>query len=291
MGRVAGEDVNTYAFTLGTLTAGPNYTLTVAATPTFSITAKAILITPDAGQTKVFGQADPTPFTYTFAPALEGSDVITGLMGRVAGEDVNTYAFTPGTLTAGANYTLTVAATPTFSITPEAILITPDAGQTKVFGQADPTPFTYTFAPILEGSDVITGLMGRVAGEDVNTYAFTIGTLSASSNYTLTVAATPTFSITAKAILITPEAGQTKVFGQADPTPFTYTFAPALEGSDVITGLMERVAGEDVNTYAFTIGTLTCKFKLYLNGSSHPDLQHHTRSNPDHSGCRSDQGL
>ena len=71
MGRVAGEDVNTYAFTLGTLTAGANYTLTVAATPTFSITAKAILITPDAGQTKVFGQADPTPFTYTFAPALK----------------------------------------------------------------------------------------------------------------------------------------------------------------------------------------------------------------------------
>ena len=133
--------------------------------------------------------------------------------------------------------------------------------------------------------------MGRVAGEDVNTYAFTIGTLSASSNYTLTVAATPTFSITAKAILITPDAGQTKVFGQADPTPFTYTFAPLLEGTDAITGLMGRVAGEDVNTYAFTLGTLSCKCKLYINSSSNPDLQHHGKSNPYHSGCRSDQGL
>ena len=38
----------------------------------FSITAKLITVTPDAGQTKVFGTADPTPFTYTFAPVLEG---------------------------------------------------------------------------------------------------------------------------------------------------------------------------------------------------------------------------
>ena len=133
--------------------------------------------------------------------------------------------------------------------------------------------------------------MGRVAGENVGNYAFTLGTLTAGSNYTLSIAATPEFSITSKAILITPDAGQTKVFGQADPTPFTYTFAPALGGSDAITGLMGRVAGEDVNTYAFTLGTLTAGRKLHINNSSNSDLQHHTESNPYHTGCRSDQGL
>ena len=173
MGRVAGENVGSYAFTLGSLSAGPNYTLSIAATPEFSITPKLITVTPDADQTKVFGTADPTPFTYTFAPALEGTDAITGLMGRVAGENVGSYAFTLGSLSAGPNYTLSIAATPEFSITPKLITVTPDAGQTKVFGTADPTPFTYTFAPALEGTDVITGLMGRAAGENVGSYAFT----------------------------------------------------------------------------------------------------------------------
>ena len=80
MGREAGEDVGTYAFALGSLSAGTNYTLSMAlAAPEFSITPKLITVTPDADQTKVFGTADPTPFTYTFAPALEGTDVIAGL--------------------------------------------------------------------------------------------------------------------------------------------------------------------------------------------------------------------
>ena len=188
------------------------------AAPEFSITPKLITVTPDADQTKVFGTADPTPFTYTFAPALEGTDVITGLMGRGAGEDVGTYAFTLGSLSAGTNYTLSVAAAPEFSITPKLITVTPDADQTKVFGDADPTPFTYTFAPALEGTDAITGLMGREAGEDVGTYAFTLGSLSAGTNYTLSVAAAPEFSITPKLITVTPNADRRRHSGRRSYT-------------------------------------------------------------------------
>ena len=73
MARASGEDVGSYAFNLGTLTAGPNYTLSMAlAAAEFTITAKLITVTPNAGQTKVYGDADPTPFTYTFAPAWKG---------------------------------------------------------------------------------------------------------------------------------------------------------------------------------------------------------------------------
>jgi len=239
---------------------------------TLTVAAKPIVITPDADQSKVYGSADPTPFSYTFAPPLVGTDAITGLMDRVSGEDTGTYAYTIGTLSAGSNYSLTVALTPTFSITPLAILITPDAGQTKIYGSSDPTPFTYTFAPALVGSDVITGTMDRVAGEDIGTYDYTIGTMSAGSNYTLSVALTPTFSITPLAVLITPDAGQTKVYGSSDPTPFTYTFAPALIGSDVITGTMDRVAGEDAGNYAFTIGTLTAGANYSLSVAITPDF-------------------
>ena len=255
MGRGTGEDVGDYLFTLGTLDAGTNYTLSIATTPKFSITAKPIVITPDASQTKVFGNADPTPFTYTNTP-LVGADAITGLMGRAAGSDVGNYAFSIGSLTAGVNYTLTVEATPTFSITPKPIVVTADAGQTKAFGSADPTPFTYTNTPLI-GADAISGTLSRVSGENAGDYAYSIGSLTASSNYTLTVASTPMFSITPKSIIITGVAGQNKIFGEADPAVFNFTFAPALEGSDVITGAMERVSGENAGDYLYKIGSLT----------------------------------
>jgi len=272
MGRNAGENVGNYAFTIGTLTAGTNYSLSVAVAPTFSITAKAIVVTANAGQTKVFGTADPAPFTYTFAPALIGADVITGLLGRNAGENVGNYAYTIGTLTAGANYSLLVAAVPTFSITTKAIVVTANSGQTKVFGNADPAPFTYAFAPALEGTDVITGLLGRVAGENVGNYAYTIGTLTAGTNYSLSVAAAPEFSITTKAIVVTANAGQTKVFGNSDPGTYTYTFAPALIGADVISGAMGRVLGENVGNYAYTIGTLTAGSNYSLSVAAAPEF-------------------
>ncbi len=257
MKRVAGENVGNFAFTLGTLSAGANYSLSIAATPTFSITPIPVVITPIAGQKKVYGSVEPLTFSYTFAPSLIGTDVITGLMKRTAGENAGDYAFTLGTLSAGANYSLSIAATPTFSITLIPVVITPVAGQKKVYGSVEPTTFSYTFAPSLIGTDVITGLMKRVAGENVGDYAFTLGTLSAGANYSLSIAATPTFSITPLPIVITPVAGQSKAYGSADPALFSYTFTPALVGTDAFTGLMERTAGENVGDYPFTLGTLS----------------------------------
>ena len=70
---------------------------------------------------------------------------------------VNTYSYTIGTLTGGSNYTLTLAPE-TFAITPAAVTVTANAGQTKVFGQTDPT-FTYTPTDI-----TFTGSLDRVVG-------------------------------------------------------------------------------------------------------------------------------
>jgi hypothetical protein len=122
MGRSAGENVNSYPFNLGTLTAGSNYSLTVASTPTFSITPKAIAITADAGQTKVYGASDPT-FTYTFAPALIGTDAITGTMGRAAGENVGNYSINQGSLSASENYSLSFVAND-FTISKAVLTVT-----------------------------------------------------------------------------------------------------------------------------------------------------------------------
>jgi hypothetical protein len=268
IGRAAGENVGSYAYTLGTLSAGSNYSLSIAVAPQFSITSKAIVVTANAGQTKVFGDTDPTPFTYTFAPALVGSDVMTGAIGRVAGENVGSYAYTLGTLSAGSNYSLSIAVAPQFSITSKAIMVTANAAQTKVFGDTDPTPFTYTFAPALVGSDVMTGAIGRAAGENVGSFAYTLGTLSAGSNYSLSIAVAPQFSITARNIVITGDPGQSKVYGSADPAIYTYTFAPALVGSDIITGQLARNAGENAAYYAYSQGTLSASTNYTLSVSA-----------------------
>ena len=117
------------------------------------------------------------------------------------------------------------------SITPKPITITPNSGQSKVFGAANPT-LTFTNTALV-GTDTFTGALGRAAGENVGTYAINLGTLSAGTNYTLSLSSpTVNFSITPKPITITPNSGQSKVFGAANPTlTFTNT---ALVGTDTL---------------------------------------------------------
>jgi hypothetical protein len=255
LGRAAGENVGTYTIDLGTLSAGSNYQLLLAATPvTFAVTPKSVTVTPDAGQNKMYGDADPT-LTYTHS-ALGGSDtdsVFTGALGRAAGENVGTYPITLGSLSAGSNYQLLLSATPvTFAVTPKSVTVTPDAGQNKVYGDAEPT-LTYTHGPLGGGDtdSVFTGALGRAAGENVGTYAIDLGTLSAGGNYQLLLATPVTFAITPKPVTVTPDAGQNKVYGDADPT-LTY----ALGESIAVTGALGRAAGENVGTYSIDLGTL-----------------------------------
>ena len=122
-----------------------NYTLSnTTATATADITAIAVTVTVTPGQNKTYGAADPV-FTYTFSPALISPDVFTGSLSRVAGENSGSYAITQGTLSAGSNYTITFVSN-NFTINNNTITITATAGQTKVYGAADPV-IAYTFSP------------------------------------------------------------------------------------------------------------------------------------------------
>ena len=91
-----------YAIAQGTLSAGANYAVTFVSAD-FAITAKPITVTADAGQSKVFGSADPA-LTYVSSD-LDAS--FSGVLTRAAGEDVGAYAIGQGTLSAGANYNIT----------------------------------------------------------------------------------------------------------------------------------------------------------------------------------------
>ncbi len=267
LARTAGANAGDYQYNIGSLSAGTNYSLSVAAAPKFSITQKTLVITPDAGQSKVYGSTDPV-FTYTASPSLETGDSFTGALARTAGANAGDYQYNIGSLSAGANYSLSVAAAPKFSITQKTLVITPDAGQNKVYGSTDPV-FTYTASPSLETGDSFTGALARTAGANAGDYQYNIGSLSAGTNYSLSVAAAPKFSITQKTLVITPDAGQNKVYGSTDPV-FTYTASPSLETGDSFTGALARTAGANAGDYQYNIGSLSAGTNYSLSVAAAP---------------------
>ena len=163
------------------------------------------------------------------------------------------YYFCEVSATGGATSKRSAAATVT--VNPRGITVTANAGQTKVYGASDPT-FTYTCTPALISGDSFAGALSRATGENVgSSYAISQGTLNAGSNYTITFNSA-NFAITAKAITVTANTGQTKVYGASDPT-FTCTVSPTLQSGDSFTGALTRVAGENVGSYAISQGTLS----------------------------------
>ena len=159
------------------------------------------------------------------------------------------YVIQQGSVTAGANYTLTYEEG-TLSIDPASLTISA-VDKSKTYGVADPA-LTYTQSGLV-GSDPINGALTRVAGEDVGAYAIEQGTLDAGANYSITFN-TGTLSIDPAALTISAE-DKSKTYGLGDPA-LTYTQS-GLVGSDPINGALTRVAGEDVGAYAIEQGTLS----------------------------------
>src|SRR5439155_944138 len=111
--------------------------------------------------------------------------------------------------------------------------------------------FAYTNSLGLPAS-AFTGALGRAAGENVGTYAMTVGSLTA-ANYSITFVSA-SFTITARPLTVTAVANS-KVYGPTDPS-FAYTNGLGLPAS-AFTGALGRAAGENVGTYAMTVGSLT----------------------------------
>ncbi len=171
-------------------------------TQTVTVNKLGASVTPGAA-TKVYGDADPT-LTGTLTGFLV-ADSVTAAYERIAGETVLggpyviSATLSPSEILANYNITYNTA---DFTITAKAITITPTDGQSKAYGASDPT-FAFTPSPALKSGDEFTGALGRETGETVATYAYTLGTLSAGPNYTLTLESGHTFEITKAAAIVT----------------------------------------------------------------------------------------
>ncbi|TDN83870.1 hypothetical protein DET49_12070 [Salegentibacter sp. 24] len=257
LSRMPGENVGTYPISLGTLNAGTNYTITYIGSD-FEIKQRELAVMANPNQSKIFGDADPT-FTYQVSNFGNGDDesILTGALSRLSGETVGSYPINLGDLSAGVNYKIDYTGSD-FTISEKTLTITVTEDQNKVYGEADPV-LTYTATGFENGDDqsILSGDLLREAGENVGTYPINLGTLSAGDNYTISFIGTG-FQIKPATLTLSASAGQNKVYGMEDPKlSYTASGFQFSEGPSILTGELQRQAGENVGTYAINQGSLS----------------------------------
>ena len=141
----------------------------------------------------------------------------------------------------------------TVTIAPKSVTITPTGTLTKVYGEADPTTFTYTTADLCVG-DSLSGALTRVEGENAGRYDFVVSGLT-NPNYTVSLAeGASQFTITAKPITVTAN-NATVTYGDAAPT-YEYTVSEnGLVGNDTLTNISYSCSYaqySNVDSYAIT---------------------------------------
>jgi hypothetical protein len=251
-----------------------NYSLSQPANGTATITAKSVTITGLSVENKPYdGNADATVSgTATLSDNYDGDD-LTVTAGSATFNNKNVG---PGKNVTFKNYRLdgpeadnytllTQPLSTTANITAKSVTITGLSVENKTYDGNDNATIlgTATIDGKVAGDDlnVVTGLAvfaDKNAGT-AKTVTFEDYDLSGSAvgNYTLSAQpANVTANITAKAVTITPDAGQSKYYGANDPV-FTFTENGQVSGEiPDYSGALTRVAGETVGPYNITPGNL-----------------------------------
>ncbi|WOI77007.1 two-partner secretion system adhesin CdrA [Pseudomonas aeruginosa] len=261
LSRVAGENVGVYGINQGGLgLVSANYDLSYQGN-NLTITKALLNVIADA-KTKVYGDADPS-LTYQVSGLKNGDTAGAvlngGSLSRVAGENVGVYGINQGGLgLVSANYDLSYQGN-NLTITKALLNVIADA-KTKVYGDADPA-LTYQVSGLKNGDTAGAvlngGSLSRVAGENVGVYGINQGGLGlVSANYDLSYQGN-NLTIT-KALLNVIADAKTKVYGDADPS-LTYQVSGLKNGDSagsILTGGLNRVAGENVGVYGINQGDL-----------------------------------
>lgn len=168
-------------------------------------------------------------------------------------------------------YTNSATITQNYSIDRKSVTITNVGVADKIYNGT--TSATITGTPVINGK--VTGDDVSVAGGTANFTTADAGVvkLATITGYNLTGTAAPNYllngmpisasaEISKKTLTVIAQA-KTKVFGNSDPA-LTYT-SSGLVGPDAISGSLERVAGENVGTYAVQMGSLDAGSNYNMN--------------------------
>jgi filamentous hemagglutinin family protein len=267
LARAAGEDVNTYAISQGSLADQLGYTINYTG-ENLTINQRAITLTANPAN-KTYGDVDPALGASITAGSLGSTTVadtladVTGIVGRQAGENIGNYDVTLGTGSKAANYTITFDTNNNaLTINQRALTLSADVVN-KTYGDTDPTLGVSITAGSLGSATVadtladVTGTVGRQAGENIGNYDVVLATGSKAANYAITFATSnDALTINPRAITVTANAGQSKIEGTTDPA-LTYSITNgSLAFTDSISGSQQRDAGETVGDYAINQGSL-----------------------------------
>ena len=231
--------------------------------------------------TKVYdGNANSSITVGVKASSLYGADTlsITGsaVYNSANVTDANTITFTPAAITTG-NYTL--AATEVLPITGARItscdlIVTPNSGQSKKFGETDPTLYSTTSGAVSGQIPSFTGALSRAEGENVGQYDITLGTLAMmdqgssgfkASNYTLkmvspavkfeiTKAASPTLKDITDSQKYTVTSGETAIGTAGMPADAgTLTYAKGTTESTTGTVAIDSWAVDATGKVTYTL--------------------------------------
>jgi hypothetical protein len=267
LGHDSGENVGNYEFLIGTLDAGPDFTLILSGSRTFAILERDVTITADVAS-KTYGNSDPVLTYQVTSGSLVSGDAFSGSLTRVSGENVGSYAIQQDTLALTTNYDLTFIPND-FTIIPKTASVTPSA-TSKTYGNSDPI-FTGTLSGFLTG-DNVTASYSRTPGENVDGSPYVIsGTLSPSGvlgNYIITYN-TANFTITTRPITVSADP-KSKTYGNSDPVLTYQVTSGSLVSGDAFSGSLTRVSGENVGSYAINRGTLALSgnYNLTYNGAN-----------------------
>jgi hypothetical protein len=249
--RTLGENVGSYAITQGSYTYGSNYTETYISA-NLTITKRAITIAADA-KSKTYGDSDPIFTVQIISGTIQGTDVASGSLSRISGENVGSYAISQGTYTYGTNYVESYVPS-NLTITQRAITIAADV-ESKIYGNSDPALTAQVTVGTIHGTDLASGSLTRVSGENVGSYTINQGSYSYGSNYVETYVSA-NLTIAKRAITISADA-KSKTYGDVDPTFTAQVTVGTIQGTDAASGSLTRISGENVGIYAINQGTYT----------------------------------
>ena len=247
-----------------------NYTAATTGSATATISPKALAV---SGITAADRDYDGT----TTATANTAAAVLTG---KLAGDNLSVSAtgtfadkhvgvgkvVTLASSYSGAdliNYSITDQASTTATISPKALTVTPDSGQTQLYDGNVPAPtLTYTSDSLATGDSFSGDLALIGATRNVGSYAIAQNTLAISdgnggANYSLTYTGGVNYTVTAKPVTITPDSDQTQVYDGNVPAPaLTYSNDPLAVGDSISGALALTAATRNVGSYAISQGTV-----------------------------------
>lgn len=267
--RETGEDVGKYSFVsviVGTKFA-ENYNAVLSGSEkAFAVTRAKISADPNVlladRLTKTYGDADPDFAAY--ADGVNGESVAVTFVRTPGGENAGEYQIA-SVITENGNYTVTVTAAATFTVTPKAATVTADSKSAIYDGNDFSKTYsglTYTVDGFIDGDAPVGAL--AIASPAVNAGEYTIYAETAFENDNYEITFVPgTFTVERRQITVTssPKSGveflfdpELEYFYAADS--FTYTVENIVDG-EVLNGSLGDLRMQAGYGISIPQGTLT----------------------------------